>query len=135
MKLNPYLTFDGVCREAMNFYKECLNGEIVYLQNFEDSPEPISEVDKKRVMHAHLKFGENDLMASDSRTEDKMDTGNNIQLSVNLSNPKEMEKIFSRLSKGGEVHMPIQDTFWGAKFGMLKDKYGIHWMFNCELNN
>jgi PhnB protein len=97
--------------------------------------EKLSETDKEKVMHVTLKFGENVLMASDMLdTPDcpKPIIGNNISLSINTDSKDEADKLFSGLSDGGTVTMPIADTFWGAYFGMFTDKFGINWMINFD---
>lgn len=132
--LNVYLTFSGNCREALNFYKESLNGEIASLQTFGQAPMPVPDEQKDRVMHAEFRAENVYFMASDGMPGQPVDAGHNISLSLNMDNEKEQEEVFHRLSEGGRVTMPLQDTFWGARFGMLRDKFGIHWMLNCEKN-
>ncbi len=133
VQLNPYLTFDGNCEEAINFYKGCLDGEILSMNYFGDSPMDVPEESKKKVMHVSLKFDGGVIMASDTPTNQAVNTGNNISLSIGLDDLKKTDEYFNRLSEGGKITMPLDDTFWGARFGMLLDKYGIHWMINCEL--
>ena len=87
---------------------------------------------KDKIIHARLQFGDALIMASDVMNERPVNPGDNISLSVDCDNDATMEEIFSKMSEGGKVTMPLQDQFWGAKFGMLTDKFGIHWMFNCE---
>ena len=122
MKLNPYIHFAGNAEEAFNFYAAALNGEISQIGRYGDSPMPSDEDWKQKVMHARLLFGDNLLVISDVFKGQAVSTEGNIQLSVEVENVE-----------GGSVTMPLQDTFWGARFGMLKDKVGINWMFNCEL--
>lgn len=135
MKLVPYLNFYGQCEEAMNFYKDVLKGEVLGVHRFGDSPMPIDDnIDdsmKSKIMHMAIKFGDNLLYASDGM-ETKAVDGNRYTLSINTDAPEEAEEIFKKLSEGGNVIMPIQATFWAERFGMLKDKYGVSWMLNCE---
>jgi PhnB protein len=133
MKVNPYLTFVGTCEAALNFYREALEGEIVSLSYFDSTQMPVPEEYKKKVLHGVLQFGESVLMASDSLPEHPLTVGNNVSLSVDFAEPADMEAKFNTLAAGGQVTMALQDTFWGARFGMLTDQFGIHWMFNCEL--
>lgn len=134
-QLNVYLCFSGNCEEALNFYKDCLGGEIVSLQRFGDAPMESAEADKQRVMHAEFKAEGIYFMASDSMPGQTLRSGEMVQLSINLTDAAEQENIFQKLSAGGNVDMPLQDTFWGASFGMLTDKYGIKWMLNRELHS
>ncbi|KAA5546692.1 VOC family protein [Adhaeribacter rhizoryzae] len=132
MEVQPYLTFRGNCEEAFNFYKEALSGEIPMLSYFESAPMDVPEAYKKKILHAILKLGQAIIMASDSLPDHPVTIGNNVTLSLNFENIAQLETAFTNLSAGGQVTMPLQDTFWGAQFGMLTDKFGINWMFNCE---
>lgn len=133
MKLNPYIMFSGNAEEALNFYKECLGGEISGLQRYGQAPMPSSEEDKNKLMHGVFVFDGNLVMASDGTKDHPASQGGNIHLSVDVEDVDKLEKVFSQLGEGGKIDMPLQDTFWGARFGMLTDKFGIHWMFNHEL--
>ena len=130
--LIPYLTFDGNCEEAMNFYKDALDGEIESMMTFEDAPMEIPEDHKSKIMHSTMKAGELTIMASDRMPEYPFNSGNNVALSMNFRNEEDQKKVFDNMSAGGNVTMPLQDTFWGAKFGMCTDKFGINWMFNHD---
>ncbi|MGV3589554.1 MAG: VOC family protein [Adhaeribacter sp.] len=132
MEVQPYLTFRGNCEEALNFYKEALTGEIPMLSYFDSAQMDVPEAYKKKVLHSVLKLGQATIMASDSLPDHPLTIGNNVTLSLNFENIAQLETAFTNLSAGGQVTMPLQDTFWGARFGMLTDKYGINWMFNCE---
>ena len=132
MKLITYLTFAGECENALNFYKECLNGEILQMSRMGESKMEVAEPLKNKIMHARLQFDDNILYMSDTFAPDSVTQGNNVSLSLDIDNVEKMDKLFSKMSEGGTVKMPLQDTFWGAKFGMFIDKFGIHWMMNCE---
>ena len=132
MKLVPYVTFNGTCEEALNFYKNSIGGEIVSIGRYEDSPMQVTEDYKKKILHARIQIGEYLLMASDSMPDRPPLVGNNISLSIEWDNAELMETAYKKLAEGGKTTMPLGDMFWGARFGMLTDKYGIHWMFNCE---
>jgi len=135
--VNPYITFDGNCEEAFNFYKSIFGGEFPYIGRYKDMPEnpefPIPESDKEKIMHMCLPISEETkLMGSDSSsTFGKTTTkGNNFSVSISLDELKEAKRVFNSLSEGGTVTMPFDKTFWGAHFGMFTDKYGINWMVN-----
>ncbi|HMS65051.1 MAG TPA: VOC family protein [Ignavibacteria bacterium] len=132
-QLNPYISFPGNCEEAINFYKDCLDGEILSLNYFEGSPMEVAEDFKKKVMHVTMKFSGGIIMASDSPPHHPVNMGNNINLSIGLDDTDKANEYFNKLSEGGKVMMEMQDTFWGARFGMFTDKYGINWMINCEI--
>ncbi len=131
--LNPYLSLPGNCEEAINFYKDCLDGEILSINYFEGSPMKVPEDFKKKVMHVSMKFEGGIIMASDSPPDHKVIEGNNVSLSIGLDDVKKADEYFNKLSAGGKVLMPMNDTFWGARFGMFIDKFGINWMINCDL--
>jgi PhnB protein len=131
--LKPFLTFSGNCEEAVNYYRDKLDGEILSMMHFGEGPMDVPEAYKKKVMYSEFKFGDCKFMASDNSPGGKLTMGNNISMSVGTTDLKKIEKWFNNLAKDGKVTMPLQDTFWGARFGMLTDKFGIQWMFNCEL--
>ncbi len=132
MKLYPYLSFKGNCEEALDFYKEALDGHIAQIGRYGDSPMETSEELKDKIMHARLSFGDAMIMVSDVMNDQPLDSSNNVSLSVECDSNEQLEKVFSKMAAGGKITMPLQDQFWGAKFGMLTDKFGFHWMFNCE---
>ena len=134
MQLITYLTFAGNCEEAMNFYKEAIGAEILLVNRMGDSPMEIAENLKNKIMHARLQIGENTLYMSDTFDPASLKQGNNVSLSIQIDDTEKLEKLFNSLSEGGTVKMALQDTFWGARFGMFIDKFGIHWMMNCELS-
>ncbi|WP_306350053.1 VOC family protein [Flavobacterium sp. '19STA2R22 D10 B1'] len=131
-QINPYLNFDGNCREAMAFYKECFGGELVMMP-FEGSPmeDQVPAEAKQHIMHANLINGGLVLMASDSLSCE-LKRGNAITLSINCSSTAEIDTFFGNLSKDGNITMPLSEQFWGAKFGMLTDKFGVNWMLNYD---
>ena len=133
MKLTPYIHFQGNAEEAMKFYAEALGGEIIAISRYGDSPMPSDEDYKDKVIHGRLQFGDNVIMISDTFKGNTISTGGNIQLSVELTKEGQIDEIFKKLGEGGNVTMELQDTFWGARFGMLRDKFGVSWMLNYEL--
>jgi PhnB protein len=130
--VNPYLAFNGKCREAMTFYKEALGGELT-MQTFGESPVEVQPEHKDRIMHATLAFGQAVIMASDGMPDHEVVCGNQVSLSLSAPTVEEGERIFLVLSAGGHVSHPWSKTFWGAMFGMFKDKFGIDWMVNVEV--
>lgn len=139
-QVNPYLIFNGNCEEAFLFYQSVFGGEFPYLGRFKDMPAddncpPISEDEANRIMHVSLPIGDTVIMGSDS-TSASGDAiiGTNISVSVNTSSKAEADSIYNGLAAGGNAFMPMTQTFWGAYFGMLKDKFGINWMVNFDEN-
>jgi PhnB protein len=132
MKLIPYLHFGGNAREALNFYKNALGSDIVQLGTYGESPIPSDEDYKDKVMHARFVFDGNMIMISDVFKNRPVSMGGNIQLSVEVDNENKLDEVFNKMAEGGRITMPLADQFWLAKFGMLQDKFGVNWMFNCE---
>ena len=136
--LIPYLFFDGNCREAMVFYQSCLGGKLD-MQTYGQAPQgegcPEGEQpNADHIMHAMLSDGEFSMMASDNPMN-KPVVGDNVSLCIECETKAQTEQWFQALSAGGNVTMPLADTFWGAYFGMLVDKYGFHWMLNCHIQS
>ena len=137
--INPYLTFSGNCEEAFNFYKTVFKTEIQFAGKFKDMPEnpdyPVAEEDKEKIMHVSLPISkETTLMGSDSSKAFGQSTlqGNNFSISVSCDTNEEVDQIFNELADGGIIKFPLEKTFWESYFGMLTDKFGIHWMVSCE---
>ncbi|PSK87433.1 VOC family protein [Taibaiella chishuiensis] len=137
--VNVYLTFNGNCKEAFDFYKSVFGGEFPYVGTFGDMPQEggieMPEADKNKIMHISLPVSqETILMGSDTGGEwaSGFQQGNNFSISVNAGSKEEADKLFGGLSAGGQVTMPMADTFWGAYFGMFTDKFGINWMVNYD---
>ena len=128
-----YLFFSGHCEEALHFYQGCFDGEITRLSRFKEGNLPnVPAHYEDKIMHAEFTSKYIDFMASDGQIDQTI-VGNNIQLSLGFDSTEEQAAVFKKLVQGGDITMPLEDTFWGARFGMLKDKFGIHWMLNCEL--
>jgi PhnB protein len=134
MKLNPYIHFAGNAEEALNFYANVLGGTILSIQRYADSPVPSDEDYKQKIMHARLSFDDNLIMISDVFKGQPVSTEGNVHMSVEVEEENKIDDVFNKLAEGGSVMMPLENTFWGARFGMLKDKFGVHWMFNHQLN-
>ena len=132
-RINPYLRFnDGKCREAMNFYKDCLGGELELMTLGESPMAKDSPGKENLIMHATLKKGGAILIQGSDMMRDKMKVGDNVVVSVDCESEKEIEDIFAKLSKGADIFMKLEKQFWGGLYGMLTDKYGHEWMFNYQ---
>jgi PhnB protein len=128
--INAYLIFDGNCREAMEFYARNFEADL-QLSPFSDAPGTPKEA-KDRIIHARMTKGNTILMASDNMPGMPYTQGNSYWVSVQCESLAEIEKLFPLFTDGGKVSMPLQDTFWNARFGMLTDRFGVNWMFNFE---
>ena len=133
MQLEPYLSFNGDCEDALAFYCGVFGGEVTALNRFAGSPmEANLPPDySQKIMHANFKSPTLAFMASDAVPSGGQPPGNRVSLSLATSDVAEAERVFAMLAQDGKISMPLQDTFWGAKFGMLTDKYGIDWLVNC----
>ena len=129
--IQPYLNFDGKTGEAMTFYHTALGGEM-QMQTFADAKIPTPPGGENRVLHARLQIGSAILMASDSQPGAGVTMGNNVHLNLDCAGREEVDRLIKALGEGGTITMPAQNTFWGAYFGMLTDRFGVHWMFNAE---
>jgi PhnB protein len=130
MQINPYLIFDGTCREAFTAYEKCLGGKAT-LMTYGEAPQmdgPKQPAD--RIMHAHLDAQGAVLMGSDGPGGDANKDG--VWVSISLEDAAEAERVFGELAQGGAIEMPIGETFWALRFGMLKDRFGVSWMVNCS---
>ena len=137
--INPYLNFNGNTEEAFNFYKSVFGGEFITLMRFKDAPEvdKIPPSDREKIMHVSLPIGQgNVLMATDALEScgHSLTPGNNFYICIAVESKEEAERLFSGLSEGGKIQMPLQDMFWGAYFGMFTDKFGIQWMVSYDHN-
>jgi PhnB protein len=132
-KLNPYLNFDGKAEQAIKLYERTLGAECDGIMRFSEMPgaKPDSE-GANRVMHAELRVGGGVIMVSDAPPGMPSSPGGDVSVVLHFDDEADTEKKFQALAEGGKVTMPLADTFWAAKFGMLTDAYGIKWMFNCE---
>lgn len=133
MQFTPYLNFNGQCEEAFRFYAQLLGGTIEVMQRHGDSPiaEQVPPEWHDLILHARLVADGTVLMASDSPSE-QFQPPQGIYVSLQTSDAADAERIFHGLADGGTVQMPIGETFWAHRFGMLIDRYGIPWMVNCD---
>jgi PhnB protein len=133
-QITPYLNFNGNCREAMSFYQSCIGGELT-LQKIAESPMATQMPSEagEQILHGTLVKNEITLMGSDMIGRN-LKQGNVITLCMNCNNDKEINDYFDKLSSGGNIKMPLHQTFWGGTYGELTDKFGINWMFNYSKN-
>ncbi len=133
-KLNPYLNFNGTASKAIAHYERALGARTDHIMRFADAPGMEGRPETKDwVMHAQVHIGDVTFMASDTMPDMPAQPGSNVHVCLNFDDPADLTKKFEALAAGGKITVPVQDTFWGAKFGMLTDAFGVSWMFNCEL--
>ena len=137
MSLNIYLTFDGNCREAFDFYRSVFGGDFSVFQTFGEGPPDLGvpDAEKDRVMHVSLPVGSSTLMGSDTAQGfgGPVVVGSNFSISIVGQSKQHCDDVIGKLSTGGDVTMPPQETFWGAYFGMCRDRFGINWMVNYDM--
>jgi PhnB protein len=138
-KVNAYITFNGNCEEAFLFYKSVFGGEFLYIGRYKDVPMADRQIfrpeNDEKIMHVSLPVStETILMGSDNAEANGQGTiiGNNISLSIHTDNKVEADRLFTGLSVGGQIKMPMNQTFWGAYFGVFTDRFGINWLINCN---
>ena len=131
MKFISYLNFNGTCREAFEFYAKTLKGEILAMHTHENVPaeHQISPEWKDKIMNAHLRVGDQELMGSDSPPQ-WFKGVEGFYVSIQIEDEKEGQRIFNALSDGGAVQVPFEPTFWAKRFAMLRDRFGTPWMIN-----
>ena len=133
MRVNPYLFFNGQCEAAFKFYARCLGAKIEAMMPHEGTP-AASQVPSewaKKILHARLSLGDTVLMASDA-PPGHYEKPQGFSVSLLVDTPQEAERVFNALADNGTINMPIGETFWALRFGMLVDQFGIAWMINCE---
>lgn len=131
LQLLPYLTFDGTCREAMEFYRQVFGGELE-VRYFKEFYGDMPQADQEKVMHAELKNDAMSLMASDSVPGSETTFGDNVRITVTGTDSKRLVAFFEELSQGGTVIMPFEKQVWGQELGMLTDKFGTHWLISVR---
>jgi PhnB protein len=132
MQVNAYLSFNGNCEAAFKFYAESLGGKIDALVPHEGTPAEahVPAEWSKKILHASMTVGGTVLMGSDA-PDDRYQKPQGFSVSLQTKTPEEAERAFQALSIGGSVRMPIQETFFATRFGMLVDQFGVPWMINC----
>jgi PhnB protein len=133
MQLNPYLSFNGQCEAAFKFYERCFGATIECMMAYESRPVefPVPAEWRKKIMHATLKVGNQVLMGADA-LPDRYQKPQGFSVTLGLNDQGEAERIFRALEENGTVEMPLQETFWAVRFGVLVDRFGIPWTVNCE---
>ena len=133
MKLNTYIHFNGQCAEAFKFYEKCLGGKIAAIMPYAGSPAEAQVPPEfaNKVLHARLELGDQVLMASDA-PPGRYTPPSGFSINVQVKDATTAERTFSALAEGGKQIMPMGETFWAIRFGMLVDRFGIPWMVNCE---
>jgi PhnB protein len=131
--LNPYLHFNGQCEEAFNFYAKVLGGEIVTMMPHKGTPaeEHVPAKWRNKIIHARLMVGDKLLMASDA-PPDRFDQPKGFSVTVGVDTAAEAERIYNTFAEGGTVRMPMEETFFAERFGMVTDRFGTPWMILCE---
>ncbi|GAU81963.1 VOC family protein [Bosea sp. BIWAKO-01] len=137
MKLSTYLMFNGNCEEAFTTYQKVLGGKITAMMSHEGTPaeNDVSPDWRKKIIHACLELDGQMLMASDAPPDRSSGSMRSVYVNVMVKEVAEAERIFKGLSEGGQIQMPIGETFWSKSFGMLTDRFGTHWMVNAEFKN
>jgi len=135
--INPHINFNGNAEEAFNFYKSVFGGEFAKIIRLKDisTPEfPVAENDANKIMHIALPIGPNFLIANDvPEWMGKVNENENrSKISISAESREEADRLFSGLSAGGEIEMPIADSPWGSYFGMFRDKFGIEWIVDFD---
>ena len=133
MELTSYLNFNGQCEAAFKFYEKALGGKIEAMILHEGTPaaDHVPADWRKKILHARLLVGDQALMASDV-TPDHYKNPQGFSVSIDVKTPAEAERVFRALEEGGTVTMPLQQTFWASRFGMVVDRFGTPWMINCR---
>lgn len=132
MQIQPYLFFEGRCEEALMFYRDVLGAEITQLLRYSDNPDPpppgmLPPGSENRIMHASLRIGDSTVLASDGNCSGTTNF-NGFSLTLHAASDAGAERLFAALAEGGQVRMPMTQTFFSSRFGMLADRYGLGWM-------
>jgi PhnB protein len=131
MKLQPHITFNGNCEEAFTFYAQLFGGSITIRMTYAESPmaDMMPPDQRHKLIHAGVAFQGQEITGDDGPGPYKTPQG--IMLTLNLADPPEAERIFTALAQGGKITVPLGETFWAVRFGMLVDRFGVPWMVNC----
>ncbi len=132
MRVQPYLAFNGDCKNALEHYKSILGGKIVNEQTYEDVELDIPEHYRKKLQHAELKGNGFHLMAYDASPDTPLTNGSNISVSIDIDSKEKAKDIFTKLSEKGKVHTAFQDMPWNACYGRCSDQFNISWMVNYK---
>lgn len=133
--MNPYLNFNGNCREALDHYQQVLGAKLLFQHSWAESPmaDQAPAGHGEAIMHATLQFPDGSLLMAADYPSENFKPMQGFSLSVNAASVEEAERMFAGLSEGGQVTMPLESTFWAERFGMCTDRFGTPWMVNCEM--
>jgi PhnB protein len=133
VRITPYLSFDGQCEAALQFYERCLGGKIVYMKTYAQSPVATQVPPEwgKRVYHATFSIGDQTIGAADA-PPGAYRSPQGFSLTLDIDAPAEADRLFERLSEHGTVQMPVQETDWARRFAVLTDQFGVPWIINCD---
>ena len=132
MQLSTNLTFNGQCEAAFKFYEKCLGGKIQVMMTWGDSPmaDHVSSEMRDKIIHTSLIVGESSLLGADAPPESYKEP-RGFAVTIAVDDPAEAERLFNALAENGTIQMPLEETFWASRFGMVIDRFGIPWMINC----
>ncbi|MDM5189143.1 VOC family protein [Bacillus sp. DX4.1] len=137
--INPYLVLNGNGQEAVKFYENALDAKVESIQTFGEMPEnpeyPIPVDAKDRVLHAQLKIGNTNLMISDTFPGQPHQLGSQVTIAIMINDVEKSKEVFEKLQEGGQVVMPLQETFWSPSYGQVTDKFGIFWQISTIVDN
>ncbi|UFJ41012.1 VOC family protein [Brevibacillus humidisoli] len=136
LRLTPYLMMDGNAKEAIDFYQQALGAEVLFQQTFGEMPEnseyPLPEEAKERLSHAMVKIGESELMFSDIFPGQPFQAGNQVTICISTDDKEKTKQIYEALQQGGQVNMPLQETFFSPAYGIVTDKFGVTFQIYTE---
>lgn len=133
MRLKTYLSFNGNCRQALTFYAEQLGGQVVAMQTFGETPgcEGLSEDVRAAILHGRVDVGPFSLMGTDATPDHPYPGISGAYVVADVDDVAQAETLFTALSDGAQIEMPLQQTFWAQRYGILADRFGVRWMINC----
>ncbi len=134
MQVLPYFVFEGNAKEAIKLYEEAFEGKTTYLMLYKESEDMLKKYPdyKDHIFHAEMEVGDGYIYLSDLEPGTKRTTGNNVDVHINFNFTVQLEHVFNTLKEGGTVKQPLSDTFWGARYGAVIDKFGNSWSLNCQ---
>jgi PhnB protein len=130
MNIIPSLVFSGNCEEALKFYIKCFGGSITYLERYKDAPGECDPAYAEKILHAKYEFDGNVIFASDSFENRPVKTGDNLSLTLEFESKEQLAEVYEKISEGAKIKTPLQESFWGASFAILTDKFGTTWTLN-----
>ncbi|MFD0695105.1 VOC family protein [Paenibacillus sp. GCM10027628] len=135
--INPYITLDGQGRDAIKFYEDAVDAKVAVVQTFGEMPAnpeyPLPTEAKDRILHALLKVGDNSLMISDTFPGHADEVGAHVSIAIMIGSVEKSKQVYEKLQQGGQVKMPLQETFWSPSYGIVTDKFGVTWQISTEV--